>query len=120
MVGMSEHLRAIPILSANAIGEAVIFWSRLPSLTVDEYGDGGYAFVLHGEAEVFHLALFPDLDVTGNHAGCYVHLPDIDQRYAEFVDAGLPASEIRDEPWGMREFRLTDPSGNVLRIGCAR
>ena len=120
MVGMSEHPRAIPILPVHDIGKAVTFWSRLPSLTVDEYEDGGYAFVLHGEAEVAHLALFPDLDVTGNHAGCYVHLPDIDQRYAECLDADLPVSDLRDEPWGMREFRLTDPSGNVLRIGCAR
>ena len=120
MVVMSEHLRALPILPVHDIGEAAAFWSRLPSLNVDEDEDGGYAFVLSGGSEVIHLALFPDLDVTGNHAGCYVHRPDIDQRYAECVDADLPVSEIRDEPWGMREFRLTDPSGNVLRIGCAR
>lgn len=62
----------------------------------------------------------PTLVVTGNHSGCYVHLPDINQRYAECVDADLPVSELKDEPWGMREFRLTDPSGNVLRIGCGR
>ena len=76
--------------------------------------------MLHGRTEVVHLALFPDLDVSGNHSGCFVHVPDINRLYAEFVDAALPVSEIRDEPWGMREFRLTDPSGNVLRIGCAR
>ena len=35
----------------------------------------------------------------------------------------LPASGIprmstpRDEPWGMREFTVVDPSGNLLRIG---
>jgi hypothetical protein len=23
----------------------------------------------------------------------------------------------RDEPWGMREFTVVDPSGNLLRIG---
>lgn len=70
IVGMSEHLRALPILPVHDIVEAVAFWSRLPSLNVDEYEDGGHAFVLHGEFEVVRLALFPDLDVTGNHAGC--------------------------------------------------
>jgi hypothetical protein len=24
---------------------------------------------------------------------------------------------IADQPWGMREFTLTDPSGNAVRIG---
>jgi uncharacterized glyoxalase superfamily protein PhnB len=24
---------------------------------------------------------------------------------------------LADEPWGMREFTLTDPSGNHVRIG---
>lgn len=117
---MSKHPNAIPILPVHDMETAVAFWSRLPSLTVDQYEGSGYAFVLHGGAEVAHLALFSDLDVTRNRAGCYIHLPDIDERYAECVDAGLPVAEIRDEPWGMREFRLTDPSGNVLRIGWAR
>ena len=59
----------------------------------------------------------PDLDVTGHHAGCYVHVGDVDQQHAECVAADLPVTEVKDEPWGMREFRLTDPSGNVLRVG---
>ena len=31
--------------------------------------------------------------------------------------AGLPVSDVRDEPWGMREFTLTDPFQNNIRIG---
>jgi hypothetical protein len=26
-------------------------------------------------------------------------------------------AEPNDEPWGMREFTLTDPSGNLVRVG---
>jgi hypothetical protein len=26
-------------------------------------------------------------------------------------------SELRNEPWNMREFNLVDPGGNRLRIG---
>ena len=81
---------------------------------------GGYAFVLFGEDEVLHLAVFPDLQVSANRAGCYVHLAQIDQRHTECLEAGLPVSPVTDEPWGMREFRLVDPSGNVVRLGCAR
>ena len=31
--------------------------------------------------------------------------------------ADLPVTPIADQPWGMREFTLIDPSGNHVRIG---
>jgi hypothetical protein len=33
------------------------------------------------------------------------------------TDAGLPVSRVGNMPWGMREFALTDPFGNNVRIG---
>ncbi|MHC1559883.1 VOC family protein [Actinomycetospora sp. C-140] len=114
---MGHHLVAIPILPVREMADAVAFWSRVPHLTVDEYAGGGYAFVRHDGAEVVHLGLVSDLDVAGNAAGCYLHVDDADRRRAELADAGLPVSEVREEPWGLREFRFTDPSGNVVRLG---
>lgn len=32
-------------------------------------------------------------------------------------EAGLPITSLADQPWGMREFTRTDPSGNHIRIG---
>jgi len=29
----------------------------------------------------------------------------------------LPVTTVEDKPWGRRDFTLTDPSGNQLRIG---
>jgi uncharacterized glyoxalase superfamily protein PhnB len=26
-------------------------------------------------------------------------------------------TSVEDQPWGMREFTLTDPNGNNIRIG---
>ena len=75
---------------------------------------GGYAFVRHRGAEVIHLCHVPDLDPSTNPSGCYVHVGEVDRLRGEFLDAGVAVSEIRDEPWGMREFRLTDPSGNLV------
>ena len=31
--------------------------------------------------------------------------------------AGLPVTDMADQPWGIREFTLNDPSGNNIRIG---
>lgn len=42
---------------------------------------------------------------------------DVDAWHSELSSAGLPVTTLSDQPWGMREFRLTDPSGNHVRIG---
>lgn len=49
----------------------------------------------------------PTLPVTG--------LPDAIAFYERA--AALPVTPIADQPWGMREFTLTYPSGNDVRIG---
>lgn len=33
------------------------------------------------------------------------------------ANAGLPVGPIEDQDYGMRDFTLTDPSGNRIRIG---
>src|SRR6266536_5330952 len=43
----------------------------------------------------------------------------VDAWHARMSAAGLPVTPLQEEPWGMREFTLTDPSGNHLRIGRA-
>lgn len=118
MVGMTRHLIAVPILPVRDMTEALEFWSRLPELTVEQYEGGGYAFVRHRGAEVIHLDHCPDMDTSTNRAGCYLHVPGIDALWAALSAADMPVSDIRDEQWGMREFTLTDPSGNRLRLGC--
>ena len=38
--------------------------------------------------------------------------------YVEDVDSIAPPGAVPEDcPWGMREARLTDPDGNVVRIG---
>jgi hypothetical protein len=44
-------------------------------------------------------------------------VPDPDDWHARMTAADLPVTPIADQPRGMREFALTDPSGNHVRIG---
>jgi catechol 2,3-dioxygenase-like lactoylglutathione lyase family enzyme len=38
--------------------------------------------------------------------------------YVEDVDSIIPAgTDVEDCQWGMREARLTDPDGNLVRVG---
>jgi uncharacterized glyoxalase superfamily protein PhnB len=70
------------------------------------------------DESVFDLDLAEaPFDPAMNAAGCYVIVPDVDDWHARLTAAGLPVTEPADQPWGMREFTLTDLSGNRLRIG---
>ena len=45
------------------------------------------------------------------------HPNDADAWHTRMSAAGLDVTPIADQPWGMREFTLTDPFGNHVRIG---
>ena len=76
----------------------------------------GFAFVDFDGRSVFDLGVEP-IDPSLNRAGCYLMVEDADEWHARLSRAGLPVTSVSDQPHGMREFTLTDPSGNRVRIG---
>jgi predicted enzyme related to lactoylglutathione lyase len=105
-----------PILPVRDIGEAASFYERA-GFDVRLYDDGGFAFVEYDDESVFDLHLVERVSPGDNGAGCYMIVPRVDAWHAEMTAAGLPVTAVEDQPWGMREFTLTDPSGNHVRIG---
>jgi uncharacterized glyoxalase superfamily protein PhnB len=84
----------------------------------DENGNSdGFAFVNLDDESVFDFDEIDDFDIANNHAGCYIVTADADAMHARLEAVGLPITPIEDQPWGMHEFTLTDPSGNNIRIG---
>ncbi|NII28515.1 hypothetical protein HB364_25755 [Pseudoflavitalea sp. X16] len=58
---------------------------------------------------------------TPQHTGiasCYTYIRDADALYAELLTKGaaIPAPPV-SQPWGLREFHVTDPEGNILTFG---
>ena len=50
----------------------------------------------------------------------YLHIDGIDDYHAQLLDAGVVITvAIADRPYGMRDFNVTDPAGNVLCFGQA-
>lgn len=107
--------KTTPILATVDMAASQRFY-RSAGFSVDVYDDG-YAFVLRGSAEVLHLAGSDVVDADRNAAACYFNAPEADLWHAAWSAAGLPVGDITDQPWGMREFEVTDPSGNLLRVG---
>ena len=48
---------------------------------------------------------------------CYLQVGDVDLWHSGWTAAGYQPSAIEVMPWGMREFRIADPSGNTIRVG---
>ncbi len=97
------------------MNEAVRF-CEAAGFDVERYDDG-FAFVHRDDQSMFDLDLVADMVPETNHAGCYIISNDVDDWHARLVAAGLIPTTIGDMPLGMHEFKLTDPSGNNIRVG---
>jgi uncharacterized glyoxalase superfamily protein PhnB len=109
-----------PTLPVVDMDEAVRFYERAGfdvRRYIDETGNqGDFAFVTYDDQSVFDLNVI-DIDPARNGAGCYLIVRDANEWHARTTTAGLPVTPVADQPWGMREFTLTDPFGNNIRIG---
>jgi hypothetical protein len=115
LVQRAGGIDVTPILPVVDMDEAVRF-CELAGLDVERYDDG-FAFVHLDDQSVFDLDLAADMDRDSNRAGCYIITATVDEWHGRLRQARLPVTDIDDLPWGMREFTLTDPSGNTIRIG---
>lgn len=84
--------------------------------------DSGYAILRRGSVEL-HFFTHKELVPAESSAGCYVRVMDVDSFYRSCLPSALPSKgiprmdAIEDKPWGLREFAIVDPDGNLLRIG---
>lgn len=112
--------RPEPILPAHDIAITRAFYESLGFTAW--YHSSDYEIVTRGNLYV-HLEHHADLEPDKNRSSCYWRVVDADRLYQEFTALGLPSdgiprlTEPQDEPWGMREFTVKDPSGNLIRIG---
>ena len=115
---------AIPILPARDLHETRAFYERLGFAAVGWWPDtfGGYAVLTRGDLAM-HFYHAPDVLPHANHGQCYWYVADVAALHADAAAAGIPATgtprltPIDEKPWGMREFAIADPSGNLVRVG---
>lgn len=76
--------------------------------------DSGYAIV---ERDGIAIHLFEAEAGAASPAGLHIFTPDLDQLFADLVERGARIVQpIELKPWGNREFRVEDESGNVLKF----
>lgn len=109
-----------PILPAQDLAGTRAFYESLGFSA--GYHDNRYE-ILRRDYLVIHLDSRDDLPPATNSTSCYWRVSDADALYREFATLDLPSdgvpslSQPFDEPWGMREFALRDPAGNLVRVG---
>lgn len=119
---MQQDDLAIPILPSRSVNDTLAFYRRL-GFEGRIWGEPfAYAILTRGTVEI-HFFTLKELRPSASHAGCYIRVADVESICRDFAVAQLPRQgmprmdALEDKPWGMREFAIVDPDGNLIRIG---
>lgn len=121
--------KTIPLLPCRTIQPVVDFYTALGfGTTYLQKSPYAYAVVERGEVELQFFGMKAH-DPAASVAGCYVLTDDVDGLYTAFrtglkeaygriPQRGLPRiGPLKDMSYGMRQFLMTDPAGNSIRVG---
>ncbi|WP_353943458.1 VOC family protein [Streptomyces sp. HUAS MG91] len=120
--------RVAPIMPSRALPLTVDFYAALGFTATTHLPDDGYLILVRDDAEL-HFFHAPRTDPLTTAHGAYLRLDGgahlADALYEEWRATGLSADpyatprlvEPDDTVYGMREFALVDPDGNLLRVG---
>ncbi len=121
--------RTVPILPCRTLQPVLDFYTALGfETTYLQKSPNPYAAVARGALELQFFGVRHH-DPATSMSTCYVVTDDVDALYAAFRAGlkdtygripvrGLPRlGALRDMAYGMRQFLLTDPAGNCLRVG---
>ncbi|MGO8672609.1 MAG: VOC family protein [Capsulimonadaceae bacterium] len=109
----SSSLEGLTLHVAN-LEKSVEFYSKVPGAELVMQFPGQFAMFRIGKGRLGLL----------QHSGTKFHVEietdDLDTMHEELIAAGI----VPDEPptvrsWGERDFRVTDPDGNMLEFGTA-
>jgi hypothetical protein len=121
--------RMIPLLPCRSIDDQIAFYESLGfEVTYRQKAPNVYASVQRGAIEL-HFFVMKGYEPASSYSTCYVMVSDVDTLYAAFRDGlkrslgrvptrGIPRiGALGDMSYGVRQFLLTDPGGNIVRIG---
>ena len=119
---MQNYDLAIPTLPCRSVGATTEFYRRLGFEGGAHEFNAEYAILRRGAIEL-HFFTHRELVPAASSAGCYIRVADVENIYRafsvnDFPKSGIPRMErVEDKPWGLREFSIVDPDGNLLRVG---
>jgi catechol 2,3-dioxygenase-like lactoylglutathione lyase family enzyme len=108
--------RAVPVLAALDVDRQVAFYRDKLGFAVGRvYADSRYAILERDDVEL-HLYGCDDCHIAEN-TSCYLRVQAIAALWSEYRNRGVDVRPLETKPWGMTEFEVIDPDGNLLRFG---
>jgi len=103
---------AIPKLASADIGRSIAFYRQLGFSRSAEYPE--YGIVEHDGVEI-HFWLCTDPHIA-QATGCRINVADIGQLFDTYSALGVihPNDPLSVKPWGLHEFSILDPDGNLV------
>lgn len=121
--------KTIPILPCPSISDVVDFYEALGfEVTHLQTSPNPYASLQYGDIDLQFFGL-KSVDPAASMSTCYVVTDRVDELYTNFRDGlkqalgkiptrGIPRiGQIKNTTYGVRQFLMTDPGGNCVRIG---
>lgn len=111
----------VPVLKVDDLDAAVAFYTRLGFAETFRWGEPPfYAGMTAGDLgpdadSDLHLNVSKDDPGKGE---IYISVDEVDELYQRIRQEGADVTnELRDQPYGMRDFSLRDPAGNFVTVG---
>ncbi len=104
------------MLPSGDLDQTTAFYAKLGFDVMSRYADD--YLILVREGRELHFFFYADVDPKTSIAGCYWRISDPEGFHREITARGIVClDEPEIKPWGMFEFALSDPDGNLLRLG---
>lgn len=111
-----DTIEALPVLPSLSIAETAAFYSEKLGFQAHVFEGQDY-LILRRDGMELHFWLCDDREICEN-TSVYLRGDGIDALYEELSGKDLPRlSPFTVRPWGMKEFYVWDPHGNLLRFG---
>ena len=118
--------RAVPILPSRDLNATLAFYERLGFENAGAPpAEWNYLIIRRGGVQL-HFYADASVDPLRTASSCYLYTEDADALYEAWNAIGVPSdpttgSRLQGPPiqtdYGLREFALVDPSGNLIRVG---
>ncbi len=111
-----------PIFPSLDFRKTAGFYRSLGFMVAFEYEAEGYLILTRDEIEV-HFFRAQSHDPAKSNHGAFVRVKDANELSKELNELGQPKEGIprvgtaEERPWGICEFGIVDPDGNLLRLG---
>jgi predicted enzyme related to lactoylglutathione lyase len=112
---MPKLSRIAPELPVSDLNESIRYYERQLGFQVASQLPGGeYAIV---ERDDIAIHLFRDDSRSHSPVGVHIFTHDLDELHDELQQRGARVTEgIKLKPWGNRDFRVNDCSGNEIKF----